>query len=456
MQGSVKIVYRNGNADAIISAAGRISTTQGTADEIYAKSRDNDREKNNKLIEKILLSGHTSVLEHANFNLSFDDVSVFVEQFIIEFRLASFTVKSRRYVDFSGMGFYKPDLPSGELEDAYNKHMEYLFNEYSYFLEKGVPKEDARFVLPYSFRSNFYCTINARELVHIVNEMINGRGAKYPELKALGRMLAKQCKEEMPFLPIDEYETDTCADIAENFKEYIHEDADCEDSALVTLMYATEDPCGKICEAFALYHQLSGLDIDNPECREKVIKTVLNQSRRRELEQVSATVRFNNVSLAGLTHLVRHRMQSLVIPELIDVCDYSKYVVPKSVVDCGEEARYREVFKKSAELNKKLADGGVSRYDRVYTLLSGMTIPVMTTMNANELFIFFKLRACNRAQWEIREDADCLLSILRKKSPELFKHFGPSCFVSGKCPEGRMTCGKINEVKDKYSKLGLD
>lgn len=453
MQGSVKIVYRNGNADAIISAAGRISTTQGTADEIYEKSKANDREKNGKLIDKILMSGHTSVLEHANFNLSFDNVSVFVEQFIIEFRLASFTVKSRRYVDFSGMGFYKPVLPSEELEDEYNNHMKYLFNEYSYFLEKGVPKEDARFVLPYSFRSNFYCTVNARELVHIVNEMLNGRGAKYPEIKALGRMLAEQCKEEMPFLPIAEYEADAYTDIAEDFKEYIHTNADCEDSEPVTLLYATDDPCGKICEAFALYHRLPGLDTDNPECREKVIKTILRQPRRRELEQVSATVRFNNVSLAGLTHLVRHRMQSLVIPELIDACDYSKYVFPKSVVDCGEETRYREVFKKSAELNKKLADCGVSRYDRVYTLLSGMTIPVMTTMNANELFIFFKLRTCNRAQWEIREDADCLLSILRKQSPELFKHFGPSCFVSGKCPEGRMTCGKINEVRDKYIKL---
>ena len=33
--------------------------------------------------------------------MAFENVSVFCEQFIIEFRLASFTVKSRRYVDFA-------------------------------------------------------------------------------------------------------------------------------------------------------------------------------------------------------------------------------------------------------------------------------------------------------------------------------------------------------------------
>ena len=31
-------------------------------------------------------------------------------------------------------------------------------------LEAGVPREDARFLLPYAFHSNFYCTLNAREL----------------------------------------------------------------------------------------------------------------------------------------------------------------------------------------------------------------------------------------------------------------------------------------------------
>ncbi len=94
-RGSVAIVLGLSDTDEKIPAAsGRISTQEGDASEIFAKSQD--KEKNAKLISKVTRSGHNSTIEHTVFNLAFQDVSVFVEQFLIEFRLASFTVKSRR------------------------------------------------------------------------------------------------------------------------------------------------------------------------------------------------------------------------------------------------------------------------------------------------------------------------------------------------------------------------
>ena len=81
-------------------------------------------------------------------SIAFDDVSVLVEQFAIEFRLASFTVKSRRYVDFSGAGFVVP----GGAPECFAARMEALFALYGRLLSLGVPREDARFVLPYCFR----------------------------------------------------------------------------------------------------------------------------------------------------------------------------------------------------------------------------------------------------------------------------------------------------------------
>ena len=108
MQGSVSILNVSPEAAAMIASGGRISTMDGTAGEIYAKSLAAGQEKNEKLIGKVLSSGHTSVLEHCYVNLSFENVSVLAEQFLIEFRLASFTVKSRRYVDFSKAGYVSP------------------------------------------------------------------------------------------------------------------------------------------------------------------------------------------------------------------------------------------------------------------------------------------------------------------------------------------------------------
>ena len=85
--------------EKITSAGGRVSTQEGTVLGIWQKSQD--CEKNAKLIDKVTRSGHNSVVEHTYFNLAFQNVTAVVEQFVIEFRLASFTVKSRRYVDYS-------------------------------------------------------------------------------------------------------------------------------------------------------------------------------------------------------------------------------------------------------------------------------------------------------------------------------------------------------------------
>ena len=176
----------------------------GTADEIYAKSLAAGQEKNEKLIGKVLSSGHTSVLEHCYVNLSFENVSVLAEQFLIEFRLASFTVKSRRYVDFSERGLCRAGL-------SRRRRRRRLFDAdgparcsriYDELEAAGVPKEDARFVLPYCFCSNFFCSMNARELVHVMNELTYGRGSGIPELRALGESLFAQCEAQLPFLAL--------------------------------------------------------------------------------------------------------------------------------------------------------------------------------------------------------------------------------------------------------------
>ena len=62
-------------------------------------------------------------------------------------------------------------------------------------------------------------------------------------------------------------------------------------------------------------------------------------------------------------------------------------------------------------------------------------------MNARELLHFMKLRTCSRAQWEIRGVACKMLELLRESEPEIFNAYGPSCAL-GKCPEGKMSCGK--------------
>ena len=449
-------VYIIGFSDCgerVCAASGRISTQKGTALEIFERS--SDAEKNSNLISKVIRSGHTSTIEHMLFNLAFENVSVVVEQFMIEFRLASFTVKSRRYVDFSDSGYFVPDFECDELRAEYVERMDSLFALYSKLCENEIPKEDARFVLPYCFFSNFFCSLGGREMVNVLRAMLYGRGKDIPEIFALGQSLLAQCKERAPgVFSLFEENNGDYNDLVDLSFVGRAEDEDGFRKEVEVLSHTPE--CEKLVASAALCENtmLSSAAIQkvlsNADTTEKIIDALFSSSRPRALESAVFTVRFNDISLSTLTHLARHRMQSLIVPQLSS-CNREGYIIPASVRESGLLDEYVDAFEKNAALYKKLERHGVPKGKSVYCLLSGNTIDVVSTMNARELKLFFELRTCTRAQWEIREKAIALLFELRKISPALFKNFGPSCFSKGKCPEGRLSCGKAAEMKEKFT-----
>ena len=444
MQGHVTILSFSRNADEIIASGGRISTMDGTADEIYRLSEQKGTEKNRSLIRKVMSSGHTSVLEHASVNLSFENVSVFAEQFIIEFRLASFTVKSRRYVDFANAGHVRPETLTGEQEEIFEGAVQRLFGIYAELEQAGVPKEDARFVLPYCFCSNFFCSMNARELLHMMNELVYGRGSAYPELVALGESLFAQCEEQLPYLAVRKPERYRPAPLPE-----LPELRRLEPQAPVEILSAPENAEKLICDAALIGRGFAPRELSEAQTR-ALLQSLIGGTRRRELEQAHFTILFAGMSLAALTHLTRHRMQCLVAPDLLMNADCGRFVLPQSVTEAGQEALYREAFRLAGEASDRLSALGAGRDVLSYLLLSGQTVPVLTTMNAGELCTFFRLRCCTRAQWEIRACAEQALAALRKKAPVLFSLYGPSCYMLGACPEGRMCCGQMARMQEKY------
>ena len=197
-QSQAKIVSWSAAGEEVCASAARISTIQGDALALFEKAQGNPR--NQDLIGKVLRSGHRSVIEHAVFSIALQNVSVYVEQYFIERRLASFTVKSRRYVDFSGLGYYIPPELEGKALAGYKSYMDGLFAAYQRLLDADVPKEDARFLLPYAFCSNFYCTLNARELVSLIQSIRAGQGGAAPELQDIAEQLAEQLNERFPAL----------------------------------------------------------------------------------------------------------------------------------------------------------------------------------------------------------------------------------------------------------------
>ena len=432
-----RAIIVNTNPEALRVAAGsaRISTQQGTAMEIYARSLGDEKDLN--LMNKVLSSGHKSVIEHQTLNIAFNDVSVLAEQFLIECRLASFTVKSRRYVDFGEAGWVCPEGLDDAQRAVYDAAMAARFGDYKRLISLGVPKEDARFVLPYCLRSNFFMTVNARELIALVCAMLYGRGKGFAEIEALGRQLKAQFDGIYPgvidaeaarypkYAPMPAPQALKAGADRAGDAELIDAPRDAEDLLGLALEFTGRFPA----RAF-------------PDYRRENLRAMLTDARPRELEVLRYTFRVRRVSLACVTHFTRHRMLSLLVPPVVaGLCD-GDYVLPETVKAIPEaEAVYRAAFEAQYNAAQAALSSGASMENLSYFALSGHEIDLMLSMNAREIVHFMRLRTCRRAQWEIRGVAWRMLEALRESCPEIFGHIGPSC-VYGKCPEGRMSCGR--------------
>jgi thymidylate synthase (FAD) len=120
----------------------------------------------------------------------------------------------------------------------------------------------------------------------------------------------------------------------------------------------------------------------------------------------------------------------------------AEYVTPGSIAaDPALEARYRDLMERIWEEYRELSKH-VPVEDARYVLPNACSTNIVVTMNARELWHFFELRTCRRAQDEIREAADRMLYLAREASPFIFKDAGPPCISRGRCGEGKMSCGK--------------
>ena len=439
-QSSARILNSNPGALAVTASAARMSTQQGTALEIYARSGDGQKDLN--LIGKVLSSGHKSVIEHQTISVAFNDVSVMVEQYVIEFRLASFTVKSRRYVDFSEAGYVLPESLRNAPE--YAMQMERLFHDYQALLEMGIPKEDARFLLPYSLRSNFFMTLNARELIYMICSMIVGRGARFDELRSLGQQLKEQFDGLYPGV-IDAEANRYPQEAMEFFPDELRLGTDVKGSAALVGHPVDAEELLERALAFSRRFEPSlgrTLNEDN-------MHRLLNDPRPRELELLNYTFHVQNASLACVTHFTRHRIQSPLIPGAIRALCGGSYVLPESVAANSQaEEIYRRAFADQTAAARQMLKAGMPREMLAYYAMSGHVLDLMLGMNARELLHFAQLRTCARAQWEIRGIAREMLMRVNEISPAIFRNYGPSCAVSGRCPEGRMSCGHPVRIVD--------
>lgn len=124
---------------------------------------------------------------------------------------------------------------------------------------------------------------------------------------------------------------------------------------------------------------------------------------------------------------------------------YYTMIAPKNIGDI-DNSNYEIIYKSiPPKILSKIEKEAIE--DARYIFPNAIETKLVFTMNIRSLLNFFRLRCCNRAQWEIRELADKMLIECKNIAPNLFKYGGATCMF-GKCPEGKMTCGKPRKVSE--------
>lgn len=248
----------------------------------------------------------------------------------------------------------------------------------------------------------------------------------------------------------------------------------------VTLIAHTPEPEKVIATAAKLCYSSSDIgslrDGLTEEKTESFINMLASIGHESPMEHVSFTFGIEGVSRACTHQLVRHRIASYSQKSQRYVNeDGFEFITPPEIAEVPEaRAEFErqmssivDSYHKIAEIltqkhTKTFLEQGMDEKDACtkakkkayedarFVLPNACETKIVVTMNVRSLFNFFKHRCCNRAQWEIKAVADEMLKICCEIAPNVFKNAGPSCVMTGKCPEGKMSCGKMKEVINSY------
>lgn len=252
--------------------------------------------------------------------------------------------------------------------------------------------------------------------------------------------------------------------------------------AKVTLLSHTPNPEKLIAAAAKLCYSASSIDTVmgglTDEKAADFVQMLAAMGHESPLEHVTFTFGLEGVSRSLLAQITRHRIASFSVQSQRYVREKAfSFVTPPEIA----------ADKQAMEIYQKAMDDAIAAYDALADLLkqkhaarlmaegveekaarrqaekmaiedARFVLPnaadtqMILTMNARSLYNFFHHRCCNRAQWEIRAVAKEMLRQVSEVAPTLFAAAGPSC-VTGRCPEGKMSCGKMREVQEEYRLL---
>jgi len=194
----VKLINFTPSPELTCAAAARLCYSDISAAQIM---EDMGPREVRRLLEMVIASGHHSTIEHASFTFAIDGISRACSHQLVRHRIGvSFDQQSQRYVRLDQPEYVIPPTiaQNQELKETFERAVRASFELYRELQEAGIPKEDARFVLPNATATRLVMTVNFRELRHIAGLRLCYR-AQW-EIRRLVQLMKEELKGVSPYL----------------------------------------------------------------------------------------------------------------------------------------------------------------------------------------------------------------------------------------------------------------
>lgn len=451
----------------VVATAARLSRFPGNVFEVLNLSEQNSYEKNVNYIKRVIGMGHDSITDHDYFVFGLENVSAMIEQMIIAERFSSFTIKSRREVDFTNAGFYIPNFHdengviisnNNQVKEEYQKHMKSLFQNYGQFVNQKMKLEDARFILPYCYYSNIIMGIDAHTLKDMIIKFTKTKYAKIEELRIFGERLKEIAEESCEYI-LDEINK-VPLKLEDGVDKFLNSNLQRGQYQVLDrpkLLNYTENTDDVILMSALMrryqYNQLEAKRVldeiskNNPEFKHILMRKIAFESDCLEFTQVNFQFQLA-LSYAVLTHLTRHRTHDIIFPDFAPIIDLMQYKIPPMMNE-NQQKQLQKIFKNNYDVYQRLKEQyHIREEDLVYFTLSGNMCNILTNMNGWDLRHILELRMCNKAQWETKAMANGMYQeVSKQKDAQIFKSvLGPTCITQEFCKEGKESCGRILEI----------
>jgi len=126
-----------------------------------------DADSSESFIRRLIKMGHESPLEHAYATFRIRNCSRAMTHQLVRHRLMAVSQQSQRYVNEDEFAYVVPESMPAEFVEDFHRDMSTIQAMYRKWRDRGLRKEDARFVLPNACTSEIVVSADFREWRHI-------------------------------------------------------------------------------------------------------------------------------------------------------------------------------------------------------------------------------------------------------------------------------------------------